>query len=702
MNRLQIFKRGIQTKLIPRETRDVMKKEKELDLAVEREDVEELYRALQEPVKIRNHSKLSPDYLHRLHVKFENLSAQMEQSLTKRSAELSQSLARPTLEAVTELIHLNAKTKRIAEAQQAFDSISLLGLTPDLVAYNHLMHAYAATSNHEKVKELFEIIIQKELRPDLVSFSTFINSLIERKLVDEAFEVYEQMKSKGIKPNQIVFCTLIKGCLKTKQIERAWKTFDHLRSLDTPDGITYSLMINACAKTAEAEKALDLFQEMATYGITANEATYNGLIRACGSRPDYYSDSFTLMEQMIQEGFEPSLETYHNLFEITSIQADVKRARMIWNDFIDRVDLDAPKEEELSITPKLIPHEGILLSMIRLYTNARIRGVFKEPAMEEEEIPVLPEKVEIDLDAKPSKQKQNQLPILTATKVNSSVLAAEAEQIWELTERLASDGTIQMTGGLLAARLATICELPGEETIDFAYDFFKTKFKQYGINPMGISYKTLLRCAWYRKTKKSKSELIWKEFLDWDERCEMELQRKGMDSPMTAKEKEDYRTLEARQAKVMLDCFYITARGYCRAGDLETSIAILKKVRDFRHPYYLPPMHLKDIKNILISAQREADNGNVEPLQCLQDLIPARVDSVDLVQTILRRKYLPSNWWGWTAMGLNDKDKESMMRKHIKQNKKIIQREMELRRKGEQARRNGDVKLKLFKGIDGL
>jgi hypothetical protein len=53
-------------------------------------------------------------------------------------------------------------------------------------------------------------------------------------------------------------------------------------------------------------------------------------------------------------------------------------------------------------------------------------------------------------------------------------------------------------------------------------------------------------------------------------------------------------------------------------------------------------------------------------------------------------------------MGLEDKEKEVMMRKHAKENKRILQREMELRRKGEFASRNRDSKLKLFKGMDGL
>jgi pentatricopeptide repeat protein len=672
--------------------------EKNLNIPVDQRDVDELYRALKEPVQTTQHSKLSPDYLSRLHLKFENITAQMENQLSKRSMQLSEALARPTLETVTELIHLNAKTKRVAEAQQAFDSLAELGLVPDLVAYNHLMHAYAAVDNLAKVKDIFGLISANQLRPDLVSYSTLINSLVEKKEIDEAFVVYEEMKSKGIKPNQIVFCTLIKGCLKAKQFDRAWKTFDHLRSIDTPDGITYSLMINACSKTQEAEKALDLFQEMASYGIAANEATFNGLIRACGSRSDYYKDSFLLMEQMIQEGFEPSLETYHNLFEITSAHGDVQRARTIWNDFISRVDYD--HLDEASVVPSLIPHQGIMQSMLKLYTNAWINGVYKETIVPDAQ-PPLPEKVEVDLDAKPTKPKDNGLVYLSSVETDKPTLATEAALVWEMTETLVKQGKMSMSGGLLASRLAMLCEIPGDESIDIAYEFFKTKFKQYKIEPMGICYKTLLRCSWYRRNKVSVSEQIWNEFLEWDRHSEDQLNQTAT-TPLTLKEKESKRSIQARQAQVILDCFYITARGYCRAGQLEKSLEILEATKDFRYPYYLPPLHLKEIKNILVTSQNEAENGNLVPLQKLQQLIPPRQDHVSQIQTILKRKYLPSSWWGWTAMGLDDKERAAMIKKHQRESRKVMQREMELRRKGAEAQRNRFSKVKVFQGRNDL
>jgi pentatricopeptide repeat protein len=70
-------------------------------------------------------------------------------------------------------------------------------------------------------------------------------------------------------------------------------------------------MIKSCQKTKDAEKALDLFHQMTDSSIPQTRESFNALIRACGVRRDYYLHSFTLFNQMINEGFIPNADTFN-------------------------------------------------------------------------------------------------------------------------------------------------------------------------------------------------------------------------------------------------------------------------------------------------------------------------------------------------------------------------------------------------------
>jgi pentatricopeptide repeat protein len=664
-----------------------------LSVPVNEKEVISLYNALQTQLESKSSPlQLSQNYINNLQLTFSDISLKKYLDLNHKSID-SPEINLPKL---TQLIHVNAKTSRPKQAQQAFDSIEQLGMSPDLVAYNHLASAYSRIGDPSKVLQIIEKIKSKHLEPDLITYSILISAFIKTQNLNAAFEVYNKLKSKGLKPNQIVYSTLIKGCIVKKDFKRAWKTFDHFREFEKPDGIAYSIMIRCCSLTKDAERALDLFEEMSTLNIAVNQDTFNSMIKACGSRPDYYNDAFNLMEQMLENGFRLNTESFLILFEIMAENRDLKRMRLLWNDFATRIDFNIIDKEKVYETPPLLMKPFMISNVFKLYKNVLVDGVQKG---ERKSIGIMPEVIKQDINGAIEPIMETQLPINEHVGLSKDAISREADWMWELTEKLANEGKLQMNGILLNRRLEQLCAVRGKNSIQNAYDFLRVKFSQYGINPNGSSYLYLLKVSW-KKGVNPLGQKIWQEFRKFDDDLELKLQKQCEITPMTISEKEVARFESARTARAVSEAFLIVAKGYNKQGDLKSAIDTLEETRDFRYPYYILPIPTTYVRNIMSNAVREYDNGNLEPLTRLEKILQKpNPNPLEKVQRELKSKHISGSWWGWEAMGVKGSEKEMIMRKQRKESAKVIQREMELRKKGDVSFGNREKKIKLFKPV---
>ncbi|TPX44795.1 hypothetical protein SeMB42_g04196 [Synchytrium endobioticum] len=264
------------------------------------------------------------------------------------------------LQEFNQVIRLNAREKRVKEAEAAFSLINEAGLKPDLNSYIYLATAYARAGMFEAARLQIVKAEQAGYTPDIRAYGILINAFVNAGKLAEAFSVYEYIRDHKIEPTQVIFTTLIKGCINAKDLDRAWKTYHHMRMhLELPDVYTYSIMIQACAKTKDAERALDLVADMTERGVRPDAYSFNCIIAACASRDDYWSSSLELLERMIVEGFTPTLITYKILLRGAALHGDVKRARMIWNDLVKRAAADTSYR----------PDEGCVISMMGALGN---------------------------------------------------------------------------------------------------------------------------------------------------------------------------------------------------------------------------------------------------------------------------------------------------------------------------------------------
>ncbi|KAJ3270571.1 hypothetical protein HDV01_007721 [Terramyces sp. JEL0728] len=659
--------------------------EKQLDIPILESDINQLYDALTAPVvstigpASQKQLKLSQNYLDKLKVNFKDTDKAIQSSISERNEKLEAMLKKPNLAMITELIHVNSLAKNQENAEKAFEAIAQHGLEPDLVAYNHLLNAHVNVNDSKKAFQVYDLI-KETFEPDLVTYSTLIKLLVNTKQVHKAFEVYEAMKKKKIHPNQIVFTTLVKGCIQSGQIDRAWKTFNHMRSeIERPDSIAFTLMIYSCSKTQDAERALDLFQEMIANNLQVTPVTYTSLILACGNRPDYYNEAFDLLEQMIATGFEPNIQTYNALLQIASRNNDIDRVKTVWNDLIARSGSE------------LVPTPASFKYLIRALTfSLKTKPVKTLTVKEDKKIGKQFEIFKKDKSATPS---SSIYPVFDDATHSTGLFIKEADELWDKIVQLVDENKMQMTSELLYERLENICEQPTRDNFERALDFFNKDFQKYNIVPAAKAYKSVLKVAFERKLDLyEKAVPFWNRFLEWDTHLENEM--KSMEhGPKGLQDQEEYRLKTSRSRKVMQDAFLIVARGFARNNDLKNAIDTLEKARNFRQPYYLPPIRLSQIPNLMEKATREADNGDHEYLQRLSEVCPPVHHSpVTQVQAILKKKTIPKNWWGWQAIGIPEHERTKMVRKGRQLQRKKMDMEMGIRRKAEKSEKNRKAK----------
>ncbi|KAJ3150953.1 hypothetical protein HDU86_006209 [Geranomyces michiganensis] len=705
--------------------------EKALDDPVADADVEDLYSALNEPLASPTlvgpgaaaSLKLDPNYLRSLQLKFADTSlkdGQSVQELRNRALELTKQRA-PSVADFTQVIHVNGLLKRPVEAQAAFDLISKSGLKPDLIAYNHLMDAYRRAGDLDKIVDIFQQLEELNLGPDVVSYGIIIDACVRRRDLASAFRLYERMGKLGIHATQPIFTSLIKGCLQANDPTRAWKTFDYMREkLYSPDAITYSLMIHACSKTQDAERALDLFQEMAGKGLSPTDVTFTALIQACGSRADYYNEAFELLGQMAAEGFIPNLQTYNVLLKAAATQADVTRARLIWNDLMDRMessDLDASG----GITgSELKPNLATFISIFSCYSHAickaRRRKHESQPEVDnnnsgsrqspQEGAEITNPSIEHgNLSATESAEPCDALevvadvekaPRLISATTHPRDLLIEAEAIWAYLRR---SNPVPITSDLLDGYLEVLCSNPtNTKALDKALTHYTTAYVDHV--PSGHARNNLL--AAITRSKKAMAEhgaRVWAEHLEWDAAREAAMEEAAAASSegkLHEREREAKRKLEGRGKAVMLKNFIRVVNGLTRIDDLTGALDTLEASLKFRHEGYLPQIHFTDVWALVTRAQDLAEDGKLKTAERLIELCPkpsataadspatSAAAALNDVRLKLKMKSVGGGWWGWEALGVDGKalqraNRRKVNRQQSQKTAMIVKREMKPR-----------------------
>ncbi len=104
----------------------------------------------------------------------------------------------------------------------------------------------------------------------------------------------------------------------------------------------------------------------------------------------------------------------------------------------------------------------------------------------------------------------------------------------------------------------------------------------------------------------------------------------------------------------------------CRIGKYERALDVIEQASNFRHPTYLPPIHVSDVPNLTGIAKTASQNGDWTLLNRLLLLCPRKARGVvEEVQEMLQAKHVPKNWWGWEPMGYGKDQVQKLMRQNV-------------------------------------
>ena len=253
------------------------------------------------------------------------------------------------------ILKLNAKLGRSAEAEKTFQLMVDAGVQPTVEDYNQLMNSYSSGNDLPNCLRIFKRITDVHLQPDVKSYGILIHFLAKNRRVTDAFRMYEEMKLRNLPITQPIVTSLLKGCSTVGDYNRAWRFFEHIRNqVSRPDELTFNHMIHICAKTGHVERAFTLFHEMlqspAPDGqgkLMPLESTYLSLIHACAKRPDYYRETFDIVQQMEEAGFRLNRVGYNYLMHAAGLQGDIHRAKALWEE-MSSLDLGAEEDSLLS------------------------------------------------------------------------------------------------------------------------------------------------------------------------------------------------------------------------------------------------------------------------------------------------------------------------------------------------------------------
>ncbi|KNC99719.1 pentatricopeptide repeat domain-containing protein [Spizellomyces punctatus DAOM BR117] len=713
---------------------------KTLNAPVISEDIQELYNALSTPPQPNAcvgpnsvaATKLDPDYLLRLKLSFSDTSEKDQRNLNalRRTAASSLKRRNVSLVNITEVIHVNALSKRPREAQMAFDMIEENGMKPDLIAFNHLMDAYARADCHEQALAVFQTLDAYDLKPDAITYGILVHSCIKHGDLRAGFKLYDRMKAAGIQPTQPVFTSLIKGCLQAGDTARAWKTFNYMRSeICAPDEVTYSLMIHACSKAGDTERALDLFQEMAERGLMATEVTFTSLIQACATRSDYYPEAFELLGQMAAQGFTPNLYTYNVLLKGAAKQGDIMRARLIWNDLVERAEAEG-EESKLKPTGHTFTYllrtyaHAVAISrrskrctntengLNRHIANTKVTTERRPTASEGESrhlstgahaasddgssveaVPSTPCTLSDDT-SEIFGRTHSSVPRLTSVDTTPKVLLEDAKTIWRYlttsgvpTVNSANDHThtdtspqpvVPVTSHILDAYLSVLCANPANAgALPLAIRFFNEEYQRYGVEPGGQARSEVLALVTRdKRAMETWGQTMWDDFLKWDAEKEAQMMLNAPlhgDGLLTEGEKEIIRKREARGKMDMFRNFVRVVNGYTRIGDLDSALRTISESHRFRSYYFLPQIQFSDVWSLVIQSRDLAEDGKHDIARRLLELCPRPVKSpLDEVQRRLKAKYVGGGWWGWEALGLQQEERIKVAKLQKRQNRERL------------------------------
>ncbi|KAG1443589.1 hypothetical protein G6F56_010620 [Rhizopus delemar] len=311
-------------------------------------------------------------------------------------------------------------------------------------------------------------------------------------------------------------------------------------------------MLHACAKKGEVEKALNLFEDMANYQLYPTDVTFNVLINACAKRADYYSEAFSLLEQMQENyGFQPDRITFNTLLTACSRKKDLAQARHILNTMWK-------EREEKGANNLLTPDNQTFTNMFWCYAS------YHPQSSNQAKAPTTSTELVIKTQLLPAELPRKRTDVIK-----------EVRGLF----KLAVSSNVQMTSALLNAYLTAHIS---QKQTKACIDIYTKTFAKCSVEKDGFTFTQMLEYC-YKNKDEQFSWKVWEDYQTFLETRNKELEAwigEGQGAMMEAKAKRAKKEIcaiqegwtDEQQRKLSL-CM---ANTLARVNDLKNSLSIIE------------------------------------------------------------------------------------------------------------------------------
>lgn len=242
-------------------------------------------------------------------------------------------LERIDLGACTKVLNVCGRNGLPILATEVMQYISMMGFEPATYHYASLIESYCVAGDVKNAFLILSVMRQQGIKPTSVCAGPIVRFLAaDLDLVDRAFFTLQDAHAEGQIIDTVALNAVIDASVLMRDLSRAVATYQEHESLGVnPNLDTLNSLITGCVGAQKKELALSLvlaFREK--HKIMAGGRTFERLIFVCLLQDDY-EDAFKYLEEMKEEGHQPSIRVY-SLIIRRCISQDDPRAKIAYEE----------------------------------------------------------------------------------------------------------------------------------------------------------------------------------------------------------------------------------------------------------------------------------------------------------------------------------------------------------------------------------
>lgn len=197
----------------------------------------------------------------------------------------------------------------------------------NVISWTIMLDGYASHGRPHKALQLFVQMLQEGIKPDKIVVVGALSACAQLGALAQGRWIRIYMKKQNIEMDSVVQTALVDMYTKCGSLDEAQKMFD---TMSKKNVISYSVMILGLGMNGYGKEALQLFSNMVSQGISADDMVLLSVLTAC-SHSGLETEGLRIFQQMVIHGIEPKLEHYGCLVDLLGRSGNLNQALEVIN-----------------------------------------------------------------------------------------------------------------------------------------------------------------------------------------------------------------------------------------------------------------------------------------------------------------------------------------------------------------------------------